>query len=76
MKNIIKEIINDTLKNRGKWSKTNLTMLMSFVIGSSMAIIDFIFNGFRLDVFLLYMSSTVGFKYFDSKRLKKEEEQH
>ena len=62
---IIKNIINDTLKNKGKWSKTNLTMFVSFWIGNMMAIIDFFNNGFRIDVFLLYMGCAMGFKYFD-----------
>lgn len=72
--NIIKEIINDTLKRNGKWSRTSLTMFTSYIIALVMAILDFCFNGLRFDVWLGLISVSIGSKISDSlsKKLHKE----
>lgn len=72
--NIIKDIVNDTLKRNGKWSRTSLTMFTSYIIALVMAILDFYFNGLRFDVWLGLISVSIGSKISDSlsKKLHKE----
>jgi hypothetical protein len=64
--NIIKQILNDTLKRDGKWSRTSLTMFTSWFIALVMAILDFFFNGLRFDVWLGLISVSIGSKISDS----------
>ena len=73
--NIIKDIVRDTLKRNGKWSRTSLTMLTSYIIALVMAILDFCFNGLRFDVWLGLISVSIGSKISDSlsKKLHNEE---
>ena len=73
--NIIKDIVRDTLKRNGKWSRTSLTMLSSWLIALVMAILDFCFNGLRFDVWLGLISVSIGSKISDSlsKKLHNEE---
>ena len=63
---MFKEIVNDTLKRNGKWSRTSLTMLSSWLIALVMAILDFCFNGLRFDVWLGLISVSIGSKISDS----------
>jgi hypothetical protein len=63
---VFKEIVNDTLKRNGKWSRTSLTMLSSWLIALVMAILDFCFNGLRFDVWLGLISVSIGSKISDS----------
>lgn len=74
-KRIIKEIVNDTLKKNGKWSRTSLTMFTSYIIALVMAILDFCFNGLRFDVWLGLISVSIGSKISDSlsKKIHHEE---
>ena len=74
MKRILKQIVNDTLKSKGKWSKTNLSMFICFIIAGVMASIDFGFNGLRLDVFIIYISAALGWKYYDHIRKDNDKE--
>lgn len=71
---MFKDIVNDTLKKNGKWSRTSLTMFSSWFIALIMAILDFCFNGLRFDVWLGLISVSIGSKISDSlsKKLHKE----
>ena len=68
---VLNDIIRDTLKVhekeptgnfRLKWSKTNITMFVSFSFGSYMAFYDFFKTGFNFQVFLVYISMALGMK--------------
>ena len=74
-KRIIKDIVRDTLKKNGKWSRTSLTMLSSWLIALVMAILDFCFNGLRFDVWLGLISVSIGSKISDSLSKKIHNEQ-
>lgn len=73
--NLGMDVSNDTLKaweldprtNKyyKKYSRTSLTMFTSFWIANFMAIYDFSVNGFKWDVFLVYISAGVGMKITD-----------
>jgi len=63
---VFKEILEDTLKRNGKWSRTSLTMFSSWFIALVMAILDFCFNGLRFDVWLGLISVSIGSKISDS----------
>jgi len=65
MSNFITDIINDTLKKNGKWSRVSLTMCTAFWLGNFYAIYDFFKNGFRIEVFLIWMSMATGMKIID-----------
>ena len=77
MGNIIKDIINDTLKKevngKVRWSRTSLTMFSAWFISLTMAIIDFGFNGLRFDVWFVLIGVAMGSKITDSysKKLHK-----
>lgn len=64
--NIIKEIVNDTLKKNGKFSRTSLTMFVTLFIALVMSTIDFAFNGLRFDVWVTLMGVALGSKITDS----------
>lgn len=64
--NIIKEIVNDTLKRNGKWSRTSLTMFVTLFVALLMSCIDFVFNGLRFDVWCVLMGVAMGSKITDS----------
>lgn len=72
---MFKELVNDTLKRNGKWSRTSLTMFTSYIIALVMAILDFCFNGLRFDVWLGLISVSIGSKISDSlsKKIHHEE---
>ena len=73
--NIIKEIVNDTLKKNGKWSRTSLTMFVTLFVALVMSCIDFAFNGLRFDVWVTLMGVAMGSKITDSvsKKLHNDE---
>lgn len=73
--NIIKEIVNDTLKKNGKWSRTSLTMFTSYFVSLVMSIIDFAFNGLRFDVWCVLIGVAMGSKITDSFSKKIHNEQ-
>ena len=73
--NIIKEIVNDTLKRNGKWSRTSLTMFTSYFVALLMSIIDFAFNGLRFDVWCVLIGVAMGSKITDSFSKKIHNEQ-
>ena len=64
--NIIKEIVNDTLKKNGKWSRTSLTMFVTLFVALVTSCIDFAFNGLRFDVWVTLMGVAMGSKITDS----------
>ena len=64
--NIIKEIVNDTLKKNGKFSRTSLTMFSAWFVALLMSIIDFAFNGLRFDVWCVLIGVAMGSKITDS----------
>ena len=68
---IIKSIFRDTLKKKTeegstRWSRTSLTMFSSWIISISMAIADFIENGFDFKVFLVFVGAAISTKLADS----------
>lgn len=70
MSNIIKEIINDTLKKKSedgskRWSRTSLSMLSAWVTALSMGIADYIQHGFNFEVFLVLVSAALSYKGVD-----------
>jgi hypothetical protein len=73
MKNIITQIINDTLKKEGKFSRTSLTMFSSWFVSLVMSTIDFAFNGLRFDVWCVLVGVALGSKITDSfsKKIEK-----
>lgn len=73
--NIIKEIVNDTLKKNGKFSRTSLTMFSAWFFALLMSIIDFAFNGLRFDVWCVLIGVAMGSKITDSysKKIHNEE---
>lgn len=73
--NIIKEIVNDTLKKNGKWSRTSLTMFVTLFVALVMSCIDFAFNGLRFDVWVTLMGVAMGSKITDSYSKKIHDEQ-
>ena len=73
--NIIKEIVNDTLKKNGKWSRTSLTMFTSYFVALLMSCIDFAFNGLRFDVWCVLIGVAMGSKITDSFSKKIHDEQ-
>jgi hypothetical protein len=69
--NIVKEIVNDTLKKKtedGKmrWSRTSLTMFTSYLFATTTATIYFIMKGFNFEVFLVFMGTAVSTKISDA----------
>lgn len=64
--NIIKEIVNDTLKKNGKFSRTSLTMFVTLVVALWMCVVDFVYNGLRFDIWIGLMSVAIGSKISDS----------
>jgi len=73
MKNIITQIINDTLKKEGKFSRTSLTMFSAWFASLVMSTIDFAFNGLRFDVWCVLVGVALGSKITDSfsKKIEK-----
>jgi len=73
MKNIIIQIINDTLKKEGKFSRTSLTMFSAWFVSLVMSTIDFVFNGLRFDVWCVLVGVAMGSKITDSfsKKIEK-----
>jgi len=70
MSNIIKEIINDTLKKKSedgskRWSRTSLSMLSAWVTALSMGIADYIQHGLNFEVFLVLVSAALSYKGVD-----------
>ena len=70
MSNIIKEIINDTLKKKSedgskRWSRTSLSMLSAWVTSLSMGIADYIQHGLNFEVFLVLVSAALSYKGVD-----------
>ena len=73
--NIIKDIVNDTLKKNGKWSRTSLTMFVTLFVALVMSCIDFAFNGLRFDVWCVLIGVAMGSKITDSFSKKINNEQ-
>ena len=72
---MFKEIINDTLKRNGKWSRTSLTMFSAWFVALLMSIIDFALNGLRFDVWCILIGVAMGSKITDSFSKKIHNEQ-
>jgi hypothetical protein len=71
----MREIIEDTLKKNGKWSRTSLTMFSAWLIVVFMVFFDLAKEGFRFDVFITMVGVALGSKLTDSigKRVEKHE---
>ena len=70
---ILREILQDTLKKEGKWSRTSLTMFSAWIVSLSMAMFDFFFNGLKYDVWVTLVVVATGIKIIDawSKKISK-----
>lgn len=70
---ILREILQDTLKKDGKWSRTSLTMFSAWIVSLSMAMFDFFFNGLKYDVWVTLVIVATGIKITDawSKKIAK-----
>jgi hypothetical protein len=70
---ILREILQDTLKKDGKWSRTSMTMFSAWVLSLSMAMFDFFFNGLKYDVWVTLVVVATGIKITDawSKKIAK-----
>jgi hypothetical protein len=64
---LFKEIINDTLKREGKWSRTSLTMVTAWACCLGTYLTDFIIEGFRMDAFTVMVGCALGVKWVDAK---------
>ena len=74
LRDLIKDIAHDTLKKDvngvREWDRMKLTMFVSFVVAISFAIIDFIQQGLRLDVWLTLIGFAYGSKLIDAQAKK------
>lgn len=70
---ILREILQDTLRKEGKWSRTSLTMFSAWIVSLSMAMFDFFFNGLKYDVWVTLVVVATGIKITDawSKKIVK-----
>lgn len=70
---ILREILQDTLKKDGKWSRTSMTMFSAWALSLSMAMFDFFFNGLKYDVWVTLVVVATGIKITDawSKKIAK-----
>jgi len=79
----MKEIINDTLKTNGKWSRKSLTILVTFiftlVLGAFIVVSDKILekevNRYAIDVFnslLVFLSLLMGLSEASKKFINKQ----
>lgn len=71
MKIPLKDLVNDTLKKYDengvlRFSRTSLTMFSAWLIAVFMALVDFTFSGFRLDVWMTFVGVALGTKITDS----------
>lgn len=70
---VLREILHDTLKKDGKWSRTSMTMFSAWALSISMAMFDFFFNGLKYDVWVTLVVVATGIKITDawSKKIAK-----
>jgi hypothetical protein len=70
---VLREILHDTLKKDGKWSRTSMTMFSAWALSLSMAMFDFFFNGLKYDVWVTLVVVATGIKITDawSKKISK-----
>lgn len=66
VKTVLKELFVDTLKKEGKWSRTSLTMFISFAICVLIGLIDFSIHGYNSEIFFGFLSVAVGSKISDA----------
>lgn len=73
MKKIIFDLVNDTLKKEGRYSRTSLTMLSAWLFVLGFAWFDFMDKGLRFDVWVALVGVALGSKITDSfsKKLEK-----
>ena len=58
----MKDIIEHTLKKKGRWSRTSLTMFTAWIIAIVMALYDLWDEGFRFEVFMVFSGIALGSK--------------
>jgi hypothetical protein len=63
---VLREILQNTLKKDGKWSRTSLTMFSAWIVSLSMAMFDFFFNGLKYDVWVTLVVVATGIKITDA----------
>jgi hypothetical protein len=64
---LIDDIVNDTLKKDGKFSRTSLTMATAWLACLVTYIWDFCVEGFRMDAFTVMVGISLGIKWVDAK---------
>ena len=79
-KKIIKEFVQiwrDTLQDRfGKYSRTSLTMFSAWLSVNVMAFYDLYVEGFRMDVWSVYVGVATGMKIIDAQSKKMHNQQN
>jgi|LakMenEpi03Aug12_release.lakeMendotaPanAssembly.Ray.scaffolds.fasta_scaffold230488_4 hypothetical protein len=60
---MIQQLVEDTLKKEGKWSRTSLTMFTSYIFSLTIAALDYIQRGFNFEVFLTLIGLSAGVKF-------------
>jgi hypothetical protein len=63
---LLKNVLADTLKRNGKWSKTFLTMFTAWGAVLFMAFWDFFANGLSFDVWVTLVCVSLGIKVTDA----------
>jgi len=73
VKKILFDLVNDTLKKEGRYSRTSLTMASAWFFALSFAWFDFMDKGLRFDVWVTLVGVALGSKITDSfsKKLEK-----
>ncbi len=71
---VLDNIVDDTLKKEEggklKWSRTSLTMAVSFFLSIYMALWDMYKNGFNHEIFWAFLGVGVGIKLVDAASRK------
>jgi hypothetical protein len=63
---ILKQIVNDTLKKEGRWSRTSLTMFSSWIVTVAIGLYQSFWKGFNFEVFLTFAAIAVSTKIADA----------
>jgi hypothetical protein len=70
-KKIVREFVKiwrDTLQDKeGSYSRTSLTMFSAWVMVNIIAVYDLYQEGFRMDVWSVYVGVSTGMKLIDAK---------
>jgi hypothetical protein len=62
----ISDVLNDTLKKDGKWSRTSLTMFSAWIVVVFMSLFDFFKRGMQFDIWVTLVVVATGIKITDA----------